>query len=69
LTENPTNRNLDTPTAAIEVSQLTVSYGPVPALLDISVTIEPGKLVGVIGPNGLRAATRVGRLGFPNNGA
>ena len=37
---------------AIEVEDLTVSYGPVPALLDISLAIEEGKLVGIIGPNG-----------------
>ena len=38
--------------AAIEVDHLTVSYGPVPALLDITVQIPQGELVGVIGPNG-----------------
>ncbi|WP_027193216.1 metal ABC transporter ATP-binding protein [Megalodesulfovibrio gigas] len=37
---------------AIEVEHLTVSYGPSPALLDVTVRIEPGLLVGVIGPNG-----------------
>lgn len=39
-------------TPAIEVRNLTVSYGPKPALLDISFLIEKGLLVGVIGPNG-----------------
>ena len=57
LTKTPTNQNCETRPAAIEVSQLTVSYGPVPALLDISVTVEPGKLVGVIGPNGSGKST------------
>ena len=33
---------------AIEISHLTVSYGPVPALLDVSVKIPKGKLVGII---------------------
>ncbi len=37
---------------AIEVTHLTVNYGPQPALLDVTVTIEQGLLVGVIGPNG-----------------
>ena len=37
---------------AIEVRNLTVSYGPVPALLDVSLSVDPGQLVGVIGPNG-----------------
>ena len=43
---------MDTSPAAIEVENLTVSYGPVPALLDVSFAIPPGQLVGVIGPNG-----------------
>ncbi len=42
---------------AIEVRNLTVSYGPVPALLDVSLAIEPGTLVGVIGPNGSGKST------------
>lgn len=50
---------------AIEVSNLTVSYGPVPALLDISVSIPAGKLVGVIGPNGSGKSTFIKAvLGF-----
>ena len=36
---------------AIEVENLTVSYGPVPALLDVSLSIAPGQLVNVIDPN------------------
>ena len=51
--------------AAIEVSNLTVSYGPVPALLDVSVKIPSGKLVGVIGPNGSGKSTFIKSiLGF-----
>jgi manganese/iron transport system ATP-binding protein/manganese/zinc/iron transport system ATP- binding protein len=51
--------------AAIDVSRLTVSYGPVPALLDVSVSIESGKLVGVIGPNGSGKSTFIKAiLGF-----
>jgi ABC-type multidrug transport system ATPase subunit len=42
---------------AIEVLSLTVSFGPRPALLDVSVTIEQGLLVGVIGPNGAGKST------------
>lgn len=50
---------------AIEVDHLTVSYGPVPALLDVSVDIPRGKLVGVIGPNGSGKSTFVKTvLGF-----
>jgi manganese/iron transport system ATP-binding protein/manganese/zinc/iron transport system ATP- binding protein len=56
---------------AISVRHLTVSYGPVPALLDVSVDIEPGRLVGVIGPNGSGKSTFIKSiLGFikPDHG-
>lgn len=52
-------------TPAIEVLHLTVSYGERPALLDVSVTIEPDQLVGVIGPNGSGKSTLIKAiLGF-----
>jgi manganese/iron transport system ATP-binding protein/manganese/zinc/iron transport system ATP- binding protein len=43
----------------IEVRHLTVSYGVRPALLDVSVAIEPHQLVGVIGPNGSGKSTLI----------
>lgn len=50
---------------AIVVENLTVSYGPKPALLDISLSIDKGLLVGVIGPNGAGKSTFVKAiLGF-----
>lgn len=53
------------PPPAIEVKNLTVSYGPKPALLDVSVTIEQGQLVGIIGPNGSGKSTFIKAvLGF-----
>lgn len=52
-------------TPAIEVEHLTVSYGPVPALLDVSLAVTPGTLVGIIGPNGSGKSTLVKTiLGF-----
>jgi len=44
---------------AIEVENLTVSFGPRPALLDVSLRIDPGMLVGVIGPNGAGKSTLI----------
>ena len=49
----------------IVVKNLTVSYGPKPALLDISLSIDKGLLVGVIGPNGAGKSTLIKAiLGF-----
>lgn len=54
----------DTP-FAIEVANLTVSYNARPALLDVSVSIEKDRLVGVIGPNGAGKSTFIKAvLGF-----
>jgi ABC-type Mn2+/Zn2+ transport system ATPase subunit len=59
------NRQISSDTPAIEVENLTVSYGPMPALLDVSFTILPGQLVGVIGPNGSGKSTLIkALLGF-----
>ena len=50
---------------AIEVNHLTVSYGPTPALLDVSLKVPSGQLVGVIGPNGSGKSTLIKAiLGF-----
>ena len=40
------------PSAGIEVSQLSVSYGSHEVLRDVSLAIEPGELTVLIGPNG-----------------
>lgn len=52
---------------AIQVRHLTVSYGPKPALLDMTLDIDAGLLVGVIGPNGAGKSTFIKAvLGFVN---
>lgn len=53
----------DTP--VIETRNLTVSYGPKPAILDVTVQIAANQLVGVIGPNGAGKSTLIKAiLGF-----
>lgn len=52
-------------TPAIEVENVTVSYGPTPAILDVSFKVPPGQLVGIIGPNGSGKSTLIKTiLGF-----
>ena len=41
----------------ISIDALTKSYGSVRALDDVRVTFEPGQIVPVLGPNGLRRET------------
>ncbi len=57
--------------APIEVNHLAVSYGSVPALLDVNLRFEAGRLVGIIGPNGSGKSTLIKSIaGFisPNVG-
>ncbi len=44
-------------TAAIEVHDLTVSYGAKPVLWDVDVLIPAGQIVAIVGPNGAGKST------------
>ena len=41
----------------LECNQLSKSYGKVPALDGVSFAIEPGRIVGLLGPNCGRRST------------
>ena len=43
----------------LEIRDLTVSYGGITAVRDVSMSIEPGQIVGLIGPNGAGKTTLV----------
>jgi branched-chain amino acid transport system ATP-binding protein len=42
---------------ALELDGLEVRYGPVPAVRDLSLTVDRGEIVGLIGPNGAGKST------------
>jgi branched-chain amino acid transport system ATP-binding protein len=44
-------------TPALEVRDVAISFGGIQALQDVSVTVQPGQVVGVIGPNGAGKTT------------
>lgn len=61
--EKTIKRKTDVP--ALEIKNLTVSYGHKPVLLDVSLRVEKGLMVGVIGPNGAGKSTFIKAiLGF-----
>lgn len=47
------------PSAAIEACQLTRFYGPKPAIQNVSFAIEPGTIVGFLGPNAAGKSTTI----------
>jgi len=47
---------------AIETKQLSKSYGPVQAVSELSLTVEPGQVFGFLGPNGAGKSTTIRML-------
>ena len=48
--------------AALEVRQLTKYYAAIPAIRDVSLTLQPGNVLGLLGPNGSGKSTTVAML-------
>ncbi len=49
----------ETARAALDVSGLTVSYGPRVVLRDVCLSLPPGRLLGLVGPNGSGKTTLI----------
>ena len=53
---------------AVEISDLTVRFGGLTALEDVSVDVRPGEVLGIIGPNGAGKTTLINTLSGLSSG-
>ena len=49
-------------TPMLELDELVVRYGSVPAVRGVNLTVQPGELVGLIGPNGAGKSTTLNAI-------
>jgi ABC-2 type transport system ATP-binding protein len=48
--------------ATLEARHLTKYYGAIAAVRDVNLTLEPGRILGLLGPNGSGKTTTVSML-------
>src|SRR6185312_4448996 len=59
---NPATSDGQGPVLAVDIQGVTKRFGPVTAVNDITLAIEPGEIVAFLGPNGAGKTTTVDML-------